>query len=200
MYRNKKYQKHGVDNPLMKSLLQRLEADRNIGYNISVEIIKLAKCFANELNFSDEEKRNFILLVKLHDIGKLSLPENIIFKKDSLNEKEWENYKSHVEVGYNITSSFRGLEEISNYILHHHEAWDGSGYPFGKRGDDIPFMARALTVLDVYISLVQDIYYPLDKDQYFTEVLSKGQARDKIESLAGNYLDPSLVEQFLDII
>ncbi len=127
----------------------------------------------------------------LHDVGKIALPDTILLKQGALSDDETRLMREHTTVGASILSGsrfpmMRIAEEIA---LHHHECWDGSGYPDGLRGEQIPLPARIVAVIDVFDSLTHARVY---KRAWTTE-----EALDEIESLAGTKFDPAVAEAFL---
>lgn len=83
----------------------------------------------------------------LHDIGKIGIPDNVLNKKDKLNPSEWQIMKSHPDIGFNILKKANSLKEISHIVLHHHEKWDGSGYPSGLNKEEIPLGSRQYVII-----------------------------------------------------
>jgi HD-GYP domain-containing protein (c-di-GMP phosphodiesterase class II) len=111
------------------------------------------------LGLPDRDIVELELLSTLHDIGKISIDESILTKCGELTEPEWIEIKKHPEVGYRITQAIPELKHISDYILSHHERWDGSGYPQGLGGESIPLLSRILAVVDSYDAMTQDRVY-----------------------------------------
>jgi HD-GYP domain-containing protein (c-di-GMP phosphodiesterase class II) len=99
------------------------------------------------------------MLSSLHDIGKISVSNAILTKKELLTEDEWRELKRHPEVGYRIAHSSPELIYIADYILCHHERWDGKGYPQGLKGDAIPLLSRIISVIDSYDAMINDRPY-----------------------------------------
>ncbi len=125
----------------------------------------------------------------LHDLGKIGVPDAVLLKPGPLTDDEWQVMKRHVEIGVEICSPLRTLQPVLPLIRHHHERWDGSGYPDGLAGEDIPLIARVFQVVDVYDALTNDRCYrrALRPDEAL-EVL-----RD--ETALGHW-DPLVVDQF----
>ena len=132
-----------------------------------------------------------VLLASLHDIGKISIPDVIINKPAELTESEWIIMRSHSEAGYRIAMTSQELSDIAEAILCHHEHWDGSGYPNGRAGEDIPLLARIINVVDTYDVMTHQRVYKLAG--------SHEQAVVELRRCAGNQLDPDIVELFLDL-
>lgn len=126
----------------------------------------------------------------LHDVGKVGIRDAILKKPGPLTEREFEEMKTHTLIGGEILQS-AGLPEVArNIALHHHERWDGRGYPFGLSGENIPLESRIISVGDVFDALVSERCY---KPAFDLE-----EARRTMESLAGSHLDPQLVRLFFD--
>ncbi len=129
------------------------------------------------------------LLARLHDIGKISIPKEILGKEGPLTEEEWEIMKSHSEVGYRMAQSI-GEPGVAKSILALHERWDGTGYPYGLAQDQIPLSARLVAIVNAY-----DV---MTHDQVYKKKRSQGQALSEIERLAGTQFDPELVRVFIE--
>jgi len=129
----------------------------------------------------------------LHDIGKVAIPDSVLFKPGPLNEEEWAIMKSHTEKGERICSHMRTLTDILPIIRHHHERWDGSGYPDGLKGEEIPLLARILQMADVYDALTTARCYKRALlPEEAIEVMSDEAKR--------GWRDPNMVELFIDIL
>jgi len=129
----------------------------------------------------------------LHDIGKVAVPDTVLFKPGPLTPEEWETMKAHAERGAKICGGMRSLAPVLPIIRHHHEKWDGSGYPGGLRGEDIPLLARILQLADIYDALTTARPYK--------EALTPQQALLTIRKEAQRgWRDPKLVEIFVDIL
>ncbi|MEM0325337.1 MAG: HD domain-containing phosphohydrolase, partial [Candidatus Aenigmatarchaeota archaeon] len=129
----------------------------------------------------------------LHDIGKIGIPDAILLKPGKLTEKEFNIMKMHAEIGYNMLSNFRNdfpiLEKAAIIAYTHHEKWDGSGYPRGLKGEEIPIEGRITAIVDVFDALVSKrVYKPAMPYEKALEIIS---------SSAGTHFDPNLVELFL---
>ncbi|MFN4072864.1 MAG: HD domain-containing phosphohydrolase [Thermus sp.] len=128
-----------------------------------------------------------------HDLGKLALPDGILRKPKALSPEEWRQVKTHPEVGLNILKNLPFLPKTAlNVVLYHHERWDGSGYPKGLKGEEIPLEARIFAVADVYDALLSERPY---KRAWTLE-----EAQEELRAQAGKGLDPKLVAVFLDLV
>jgi cyclic di-GMP phosphodiesterase len=129
----------------------------------------------------------------LHDVGKVAIPDHILFKAGRLNAEEWEIMKSHAERGERICSSMRSLAPVLPIIRHHHEKWDGSGYPDGLKGEEIPMLARILQIADIYDSLTTARpYKPAFNSDQAIQILNSETER--------GWRDPTLVATFSDVL
>jgi len=127
----------------------------------------------------------------MHDIGKVAIPDNILNKSRPLTKEEWEILKSHSEKGYRIALSSPELSKIAELILKHHERWDGKGYPFGLKGEEIPIECRILAVADAYDAMTN--LRPYNK------VKTPHEAIEEIKRCSGTQFDPFIVEVFLEL-
>ncbi|MDQ7093756.1 HD-GYP domain-containing protein [Desulfosporosinus sp. PR] len=100
------------------------------------------------MGLKGSELEDLHIAAHLHDIGKMGIAESILNKSGKLLPHEWEQIKKHPEIGYNILSKSKRLLKIAEIVLHHHERWDGSGYPYGLKGDKIPLGSRIIGVAD----------------------------------------------------
>jgi diguanylate cyclase (GGDEF)-like protein/PAS domain S-box-containing protein len=152
----------------------------------------LALLLGKNLKLSQTELDELTMLSALHDIGKIAVADSIILKPGKLSPEEWEMVKKHPEVGYRIAKSSVDLAAIADAILYHHENWDGSGYPEGIKGTEIPLMARIISIVDSFDAMTSDRPY--------RRAFSREQAIKEIKKDAGIKFDPELVEAFLKIV
>lgn len=128
----------------------------------------------------------------LHDIGKVAIPDSILVKPGPLTEEEWGIMKRHTSLGYEILAPIPFLQETLDIPYCHHERWDGTGYPRGLKGEEIPLVARIFAVIDVWDALCSDRPY--------RKAWPEQQARTYIQSLSGTHFDPQVVDTFLELI
>jgi putative nucleotidyltransferase with HDIG domain len=140
------------------------------------------------LPLEDIEQLRFAGL--LHDIGKTGLPSELLLKPSKLSSEELERVRAHAELGASIVDQIEFLKSLTPVILHHHEHWDGSGYPNGLAGDGIPLLARVLAVADAYDAMTTKRTY--------RKRLTMAQARTEMRAQAGSQFDPGIVEALLD--
>ena len=127
----------------------------------------------------------------LHDLGKLAVPEHVLNKPDALTPVEFDQMKTHASVGANILSTIEFPYPVTPIIRYHHESWDGSGYPDGLKGEEIPIGARILAVVDCFDALTSDRPY--------RRRLSSQEALDILRSRRGTMYDPIVVDRFVEI-
>ncbi|MFZ3105760.1 MAG: HD-GYP domain-containing protein, partial [Candidatus Hydromicrobium sp.] len=146
----------------------------------------------HSLKLSENKLNELSLLSTLHDIGKIAIPDEILMKPGKLTEKEWDIVKRHPEVGYNISGSSPQLEPIADAVLSHHEWWDGSGYPQGLKGENIPLISRIISIIDAY-----DV---MTHDRSYKKAVSKKESLEELKRCAGTQFDPKLVKIFIQVL
>jgi diguanylate cyclase (GGDEF)-like protein/putative nucleotidyltransferase with HDIG domain len=161
-------------------------------YQHSKRVFTYAADVSSKLDLSNEEKRILILGALIHDIGKLEIPRDVINKKGKLDAHEWEMMKKHVTWGKEIISSIKKYNELIPLVELHHERFDGKGYPFGLKEDNIPKLARILSVIDSFDAMTTE--RPYQKTKTF------GEAIIELRKCAGQQFDPEFVEPFIDMI
>jgi HD-GYP domain-containing protein (c-di-GMP phosphodiesterase class II) len=128
----------------------------------------------------------------VHDLGKVGIPDSILFKPGSLTGKEWEIMRQHPEKGYRIAQATTDLAGIADLILMHHERWDGHGYPLGLAGEEIPIECRILAIADSFDAMTNDRPY--------RKAMPVEEALAELEKCSGTQFDPQLVAAFLEIM
>lgn len=141
--------------------------------------------------FTEEELKTFYYACLLHDVGKVNIPDYILTKPSTLTEAEYEIIKNHPVVGANAMKGIEGLRESVEVILHHHEHWDGNGYPDQLLGDDIPILARITSVADAFDAMTTMRSY--------RDALPVDEAYNRIIDGKGKQFDPRVVEAFQEI-
>lgn len=155
-------------------------------------VVNLALELAREMGFSDEELVHIRRGALLHDIGKISIPDEIISKRGKLTEEEFDVVRRHPLFAKKWLSQLELLKPALQIPYYHHERWDGSGYPLGLKGEDIPLAARMFSVIDVWDALTSDRPY--------RRALSKEEALNLIISQSGSHFDPKVVEHFIKVL
>jgi diguanylate cyclase (GGDEF)-like protein len=156
------------------------------------KVKEYATLLATAAELDAEEIGKLETIALLHDIGKISVSEKILNKRAPLTTREWEVIKTHPQVGVNIASRAPELAPCLPGILHHHERYDGTGYPIGLKGEEIPLEARVLAIADAFAAMTTVRSY--------SEALSLEEAFEELHRGAGTQFDPNLVEIFLKAI
>jgi len=192
MYNSKLLNRHSSHNAILSSIMATLYARSQETEEHSCRIAKLSRMIGTYLNLTEDNINDLQLLAMLHDIGKVGIDDRILNKAGPLNEDEWAAMKKHPEIGYKIAMSTVELESIAEYILHHHERWDGTGYPRGLKGESIPLLSRILAVADAFDAMTEGRVY--------RQSMTKEAALDEIRRNAGSQFDPNIAEIFLQIM
>lgn len=180
---------------IKKNIIDSLNKELFLRHDYIKEHINRVKKYAVELgkkmNLSEKELKNLKMLAKLHDIGKVGIPEEILSKPGKLKKEEYEIIKTHAEKGYRIAMFNPEFEKIAPCILAHHEKYDGTGYPLGLKGNDIPLLARIINVVDSYDAMTNKRVYKGS--------LSAEEAKKELKKNSGTQFDPIIVEKFLEL-
>jgi len=176
---------HSILSSIMATLYAKSQETEEHGKRLGV----LTRLIGQRLGLGQKELDDLELLSMLHDLGKIGVDDSILNKPDKLSPFEWEQMKKHPEIGYRIAMSSPELEHIAKYILHHHERWDGAGYPSGLKGEEIPLPSRILAVADVFDAMTEDRIYQK------TKLVAK--ALEEIEKCSGTQLDPYIAQVLL---
>jgi putative nucleotidyltransferase with HDIG domain len=131
----------------------------------SNQVSEYCKMIGKQSKYSKSDIKTLNLAGLLHDIGKISIPDYILYKPEKLTEDEWEIMKTHTTSGYNILRTEKRYEHLAKYVLCHHEAMDGSGYPNGLKGEEIPLFSRIISVADSYSAMTSNRPYCAALDQ-----------------------------------
>lgn len=173
------------------ALVSALDAREHETQVHSVRVTQYALRLAREIDFPASEMVDLRFGAMLHDIGKIGISDTILLKPGPLTEDEWAEMRLHPLIGYRILSEIRFLSDAAEIVLHHHERWDGQGYPKGLSGEDIPLGARLFAIVDTYDSMTSDRPYrdALDYDAVVHE----------LKRCTATQFDPRLVDAFLGI-
>lgn len=142
--------------------------------------------------FKQSDLQDIMILANVHDIGKITIAEDILSKNGPLTDEERSKIMQHSEAGYKIIRNINDLEEIAKGVLYHHERVDGNGYPHGLKGDEIPLFARIICVVDSYDAMTSDRAY--------RKAMSKEDAIEELIRCCGTQFDPLVVQAFLEVI
>jgi len=192
MYKQKLVESRSARSGVLNALLKTLGSKSNETEEHTWRMGEIALKIGGRLGLPDSELNRLKLLIILHDIGKINIPDEILTKESSLTDEEWEIMKKHPEIGFRIARSTEDFAHVAYDILAHHEWWDGSGYPQGLRGEEIPLLARIVAVADCYEVLAFGRNY--------SEYLPTQEIIEEFKKGSGSQFDPKLVEIFLSII
>jgi putative nucleotidyltransferase with HDIG domain len=176
----------------LASLSNALEAKDAVTSQHTEEVVRLAVAVAAELKLDLDQVRNIELGAVLHDIGKVRVPEAILNKPGPLTDEEWEVMRTHPEVGEQILRPIQSLQAILPIVRHHHERWDGTGYPDKLIGRAIPLGARIVAVCDAYRAMTEDRPY--------RAALEEVEARKELKLGAGGQFDEECVNALLQAL
>ena len=190
MYKHKLIENKSVRSSIITSLGKALAERDYETEEHTRRMKKYAILFGKALKLPDSKLDELSLLSTLHDIGKIAIPDNILLKPAELTEKERELIKKHSEIGYRIAMSTAELAPIADAILHHHERWDGNGYPYGLKGEKIPLTSRIIFIVDAYDAITNDRPY--------RKASSKEFAFSEINRCSGLQFDPNITDIFIN--
>lgn len=157
----------------------------------SKRLVKHATRFARALDLSQDDQILLERAALLRDIGKLRIPNEVLLKEGLLNFDEWSLIQNHTNIGADMVAEIDGLQDLAEIIRCHHECYDGDGYPNKLEGEKIPYLARALKVVDVYCAMTSP-------RSYRTSVSSSEDAIAHLENESGKHFDADLVKIFID--
>jgi len=185
---NQKSSHNAILSSIMATLTARSQETEEHGQRLTL----LTRMIGERLALEQKALDNLELLSMLHDIGKIGVDDRILNKPGRLTPDEWEQMKKHSEIGFRIAMSTPELEHMAEYILYHHERWDGTGYPAGLKGQEIPLPARILAVADSYDAMTEDRVY--------RRALPWEAAIEEIERCSGTQFDPDVARLFAELI
>jgi putative two-component system response regulator len=174
------------------ALANAMDARDTYTNNHSQSMAFWAEAICRELNFSEQETQAIRWASLLHDIGKIGVPDEILRKRGPLTDKEWLVMRRHPEDGARIVAPVRKLANVAPLIRAHQEHYDGSGYPDGLRGEEIPLGARLLSIVDAYGAMTDDRPYRRKRKRF--------EAVEELRRCKGIHFDPELVEVFIHIL
>lgn len=192
MYRDKLSHKAGGSRSVVDTLVAALATKDHASGGHLKRVGSLAVALGREAGLSRQQLSDLALLAEVHDLGKMGIPDRILFKRSRLTVEERREMEQHSVIGYKIAKSSPSLEHVAELILHHHECWDGTGYPDTLSHEDIPVACRVLAIVDSYDAMTNDRPY--------RKALSVQQALGQIASNAGTLFDPLLAGTFVEMI
>jgi len=174
------------------ALVSTVEAKDPYTYGHSRKVNDYAVALAEAIGLSPEEVSRVSTSALLHDIGKIGVPDRVLNKKGKLSREDWEAIKSHPKLGATIVGNIPNLVPCVSSILHHHERWDGGGYPEGLKGEEISIEARILAIADSFEAM--------SSDRPYRPALCSEKVLKELRRGAGSQFDPELVKVFIGLI
>lgn len=175
----------------LQALITALDYRDNETQGHSYRVVEYATLVAERLGVEGEELTWIRRGAILHDVGKIGIPDSVLRKPGPLDATEWEVMKKHPELGFQMLEKIRFLKPALDIVHCHQERFDGTGYPRGMRGDDIPLGARIFAVVDTFDAMTSDRPY--------RKAMTVNEAREEIESCSGTQFDPVSAKAFLSI-
>ncbi|MCL6634457.1 MAG: diguanylate cyclase [Peptococcaceae bacterium] len=188
MRREKLFSQRSHSSSVVQALAKMLEARDFITEGHAERIVELVEKMAQALGLPPGRMLDLRLFARFHDLGKVGVPDRILFKPGRLTAEEYAEMKLHCEIGYRIAHSLPELAHIAGWILKHHEWWNGRGYPLGLKGEEIPLECRMLAIADAFDAMTSDRPY--------RKALTQAEALAELKKCAGSQFDPKLVDLF----
>ncbi len=189
MYRRKLLKHQTMRSSLLTTIKELLFSKGSETKEHADRMAKLANMLGKELELNETDLDSLELMATLHDVGKIGISSHILSKPGKLDEAEWMEIKKHPEIGYRIAITVPELQGVAEYILCHHERWDGNGYPQGLSGTDIPYISRLISVIDAFDAMTEDRAY--------RKAMTRDEALKEILTNAGTQFDPSIARAFV---
>lgn len=175
---------------ILELLAEAVDCRESFRPGSSKRLVEHATRFAKALSLSDDDRLLFERATLLRDIGKLRIPNDVLLKDGLLTYDEWRLIQDHTTIGAEMVEGMDGLGELADIIRSHHESYDGDGYPSKLEGEAIPYLARALKIIDVYCAMTSP-------RAYRTGVSSAADALSHLENEAGKHFDGDLIQIFI---
>jgi len=189
MYRDKVQRQQSAHKVIVQTLTRALKFQDYINEDHCDRLQGLMDSLASSLGLSEEFIKNLHLLARYHDVGKLAVPDRILFKPGPLSSMERREMEQHTEVGSRIAQAIPEMADTADWILKHHEWWDGRGYPLGLSGRDIPLACRILAIVEAFDAM--------KSDRPYRKAMTREEAIAELRRCSGTRFDPDLVERFI---
>ena len=190
MYQNKLYESNTIKSELINDIMQTLFDRSSREKHHSKSVSELCEKIAMELNFDDDDIKQIKLAGLMHNIGNIAINESLFSRAGDLRKREWNDVKKHPEIGYRILSSVTEVSEIAEYVLEHHERWDGKGYPKRLKGEEISLFGRIIAVADAFDSMT--------RERQYKKVFSREEAIEEIKGGMGTQFDSQIARILID--
>jgi diguanylate cyclase (GGDEF)-like protein/PAS domain S-box-containing protein len=192
MNREKLHQNYSSRSEIVQTLIKTMEARDYITGGHAERLQGYVHHLGRDLGLSDDKLNDLYLLARFHDLGKVGIPDSILFKPGPLTKEEFQEMQKHCEIGHRIALSITDLSPIADLILKHHEWWNGKGYPLGLQAENIPLECRILSIVDAYDAITSERPYK--------KAMSHEEALEELQRCAGTQFDPNLVDKFIELL
>ncbi|MDD4801805.1 MAG: PAS domain S-box protein [Syntrophomonas sp.] len=192
MYREKLHSRNSAHSTIVQTLLKTLQARDLVTSGHAERLQDLIISMANVIGLPEHRINDLRLLSQFHDIGKVGVPDSILLKTGALSPEEYSVMQRHSEIGHRIARTAPELVPIADWILKHHERWDGHGYPLGLKGNEIPLESSILAIVDAYDAMTNDRPY--------RRAISCQEAVAELKRCAGTQFNPQLVAYFIQVL
>jgi HD-GYP domain-containing protein (c-di-GMP phosphodiesterase class II) len=192
MYREKLHHKESARSAIVHALMRALAARDFITEGHAERLQRLVAGMAVAIGLPESNAADLRLLAQFHDIGKVGVPDSILFKPGPLTPEERSEIERHCSIGHRIALSAPDLAPIADWILKHHEWWNGEGYPLGLKREEIPLECRILAIADAYDAMTSDRPY--------RKAITHEEAVKELERCAGSQFDPVLTPKFIQVL
>lgn len=190
MYRHKLFESPSIRGKTIKTIINSLHEKNKREEQHSRRVSHICEAIGKAMELGEGDISELRTVGLLHDIGKIAIDEKILNKPERLNDEEWNEMKRHPEIGYRILSSANEMAELAEFVLAHHERWDGKGYPKKLAGEQIPLQARIIMVADAYDAMTSERAY--------RKPLTSAAAIEEIQKNSGTQFDPEIVQVFIE--
>ncbi len=192
MYKEKLFGSQQFRGVIVKNLLATIEDIGITTQHSARRLKKLVTALGNAVGLPEKRMKDLVLLAQFHDIGNIGVHHRTLLKEGSLTQEELLEMRKHCDIGHRIAQSSANLTHISEYILKHHEWWNGAGYPLGLSGEDIPLESRIMAIADAYEAMTAG--------RPHRKAISRKKALQELKECAGRQFDPELVATFVKIV
>lgn len=190
MYKHKLFESPSLRSKTINTIITTLHEKNKREEQHSLRVSALCEAMGKSLNLPEKDIKELKTVGLLHDIGKIAIDEKILNKPGKLTEEERCSIQRHPEIGYRILCTVSHMSEMADYVLAHHERWDGRGYPCGLKGEEIPLQSRIIAIADTYDAMVSERSY--------RSPLTKEQAIEELRVNAGTQFDETLIPIFIE--
>ena len=175
----------------LEALTNSIDAKDKYTCGHSQRVALLTAQLAQEAGLDEDQVDRYRIAGLVHDIGKIGVPESVLLKTGGLTTAEYESIQKHPEIGARILKNIPQMEDILGGVLHHHEKYDGSGYPHGIAGEDIPLVARMISLADTFDAM--------SSSRTYRNAMTRNSVLDEMNRVAGKQFDPELIQLFMNL-